>query len=165
MNIESEIFMVSGGVQAAMSEVSDTTTVWEDGDTIVTRSVPGHEGYDYVTWGEDDDVPHRLINLIGSDEVTAQNKFFNVLTCYGSGLRFVDADGAPTQNKDLKLWAQRQFLPAYFLNQCTDMKYFFFTVCVFILSRDGQKINRIQCREGSIDMGKYLVGNLLCGIK
>lgn len=147
MNIESEIFTIGNGVHAAMSEVADTTTVWEDGEHIVTRAVPGHEGYNYVTWGEDDDVPHRLIGLIGADEVTAQNKYFNVLTCYGSGLKFVDTDGAPTQNKDLKLWAQRQFLPAYFLNQCTDMKYFFFSVCVFILSRDGKTINRIRHKD------------------
>ena len=147
MTFESEIFTVRDGVHAAISDVGDTTTVWDDGDDVVARPVPGHEGYEYVLWGASDDVPHQLIHLIGSDEVTSQNKFFNVLTCYGGGLRFVDENDKPTRNKDLKLWAQRQFLPAYFLNQCTDMKYFFFTVCVFILSRDGKMINRIRHKD------------------
>ena len=50
MTFESEIFTVRDGVQAAISDVGDTTTVWDDGDDVVARPVPGHEGYEYVLW-------------------------------------------------------------------------------------------------------------------
>lgn len=69
----------------------------------------------------------------GGDEVTAQNKLFNVLTCYGAGLRMVDAaSGEVTQNADVKSWMRRQFMPRYMLDQMTDMKYFYYSVCVII---------------------------------
>lgn len=131
--------------QAALTEVDDTTNVIADSDGMVyTSGVPGYPGETYVRWGDDDLLPFRLINLVGADEVTAQNKLFNVLTCYGAGPRLeVHADKPPHYLPEAKRWVNRQFLPRYFLEQATDMKHFYLSVCVIIMSRDGKRINRL----------------------
>lgn len=145
-----EIWDIPGtAFQAAMSEVEDTTTVFDEpGGAVQTRPVPGYEGEEYVPFGADDQLPYELIRLIGGDEVTAQNKLFNVLTCYGAGVRLTaEHGGQPTRNEEVRRWARSQFLPAYFLEQATDMKYFFYTVTLLILSREGTRVNKIRHKE------------------
>lgn len=148
--MKTEIFdLPQTNAQAAMSEVADTTTVFDSmgAGRIQTRKVPGMNR-EYVPFGMDDQLPYELMRLVDGDEVTAQNKFFNVITCYGMGPELQDtATGAATTNADAQTWARRNLLPSYFLNQCTDMKYFFFSVAVIILSRDGSHINRLVHKE------------------
>lgn len=134
---------------AALQEVSDTTTIYDTpSGTITTRPVPGTPRESYVPYGPDNQLPYHLIRLVAEDEVTAQNKLFNVLTCYGAGIRFTDTTtGAPTTDPTILSWQRRQFLPSYMLEQITDMKYFYFTVAVIILSRDGRTINRLVHKE------------------
>lgn len=134
---------------AVMQEVEDTTTIYsQPGGTTLTRPVPGYEKEAYVPFGTDNQLPFELIRLVGGDEVTAQNKLFNVLTCYGAGVHFIDeyTQEAPT-DPALRTWIRRQNLPVYMLDQMTDMKYFYFTCAVVILSRDGRRINRIVHKE------------------
>lgn len=139
---------------AALTEVADTTGIFDDEAEIHARPVPGLTGDEYIPWGADDQLPYQLIHLVGDDEVTAQNKLFNVLTCYGAGIHFAPIDPAEADLTGIKTnlrlareWALRQSLPTYFLEQATDMKYFYFTVAVIILSRDGRQINRLRHKE------------------
>lgn len=133
---------------AVMQEVADTTTVFDTpGGRTLTRPVPGYESEAYVPFGTDNQLPYDLIRLVGDDEVTAQNKLFNVLTCYGAGIKFNDVTGQPTTRPEVVDWARRQNLPQYMLEQITDMKYFYFSVAVIILSRDGRHINRLVHKE------------------
>ena len=134
------------GVQAAVTTVEDTTGVFDD-YRMQPRAVPGRPNELYMPWGADNQLPYRIRELIGSDEVTAQNKFFNVLTCYGAGLRILGADGKETKHPDALRFARRNALSTFFLEQTTDMKYFFFSVCVVILSRDGSRINRLTHKD------------------
>jgi len=152
--------------RSSMNDVPDTTGVFDDEAVIKSRPVPGMPEESYIPWGADDQLPYDLIHLVGADEVTAQNKLFNVLTCYGAGLRFEPftrfnrekrvkrergSEGADApvvaQMAEAAAWGQRQNLPSYFLEQTTDMKYFFFSVCVIILSKDGTRINRLRHKE------------------
>lgn len=146
----SEIFDIpQTPFQAVMQEVADTTSVFDSpSGRLLVRPVPGFENELYVPFGDDNQLPYELIALVGGDEVTAQNKLFNVLTCYGAGLRMVDAaSGEVTQNADVKRWMRRQFMPRYMLDQMTDMKYFYYSVCVIILNREGTRINRLVHKE------------------
>lgn len=139
----------SHGISAAISTVEDTTTIFDSpGGTLHARPVPGYPNDWYVPFGADNQLPYDLIRLVGGDEVTSQNKLFNVLTCYGAGVQLNDvATGKPTADRSVRIWARRQNLPAYMLEQITDMKYFFFSACVITLSRDGSTINRLQPLE------------------
>lgn len=142
------INITPSGIQAAVTEVADTTRVFDSiHGTVRTRAVPG-TSYKYVPFGDDDQLPYDLMSLVDGDEVTAQNKFFNVITCYGQGLHLYDrTTAADTTDVQVRYWAMRNNLPAYFLNQCTDMKYFYFTVAVIILSRDGRSVTRVAHKE------------------
>ncbi len=136
--------------QAAIVEVEDTTDIIDNGHgrTLQTQTVPGHERESFVLWGCDNQLPFRLIDLILGDEVTAQNKLFNVQTCYGAGLQLQDiTTKRATEDVEVKQWARRQSLPTYLLEQMTDMKHFYFSVCVIILSKDGKTINRIYHKD------------------
>lgn len=146
------------GIKASISEVADTTAIFDTaGRTLRTVPVPGMPRRRYVPWGADDLLPYELMRLVDGDEVTAQNKFFNVITCYGQGVRLTTEEvraatpreekAAETERQEAARWARMQCLPSYFLNQCTDMKYFFFSVCVLILSKDGTRVNRIRHKE------------------
>ena len=141
--VETTLFDIGpDGVQAAIATVEDSSGIFDDA-MMKFRPVPGRAKEQYAPWGVDDKLPFRLANLVGGDEVTAQNKFFNVLACYGAGLELQDAEGKPTTNADVRRFAQRNALKTYFLEQVTDMKYFFMSVAVIILSKDGSQINRI----------------------
>ena len=134
------------GVQASVTTVEDTTGVFDD-YRMTYRPVPGYSNELYAPFGADDQLPYQIRELIGSDEVTAQNKLFNVLTCYGAGIQLKDRQGNPSDNTEAAHWAKRQNLPTYFLEQITDMKYFYFAVCCVILSKDGKKINRLVHKD------------------
>ena len=133
-------------VQAALVTVEDTTTLFDD-TRMNYRAVPGRAGELYAPWGADNLLPFRLAELVGSDEVTAQNKFFNVLACYGAGPQLNGPDGKPTKNPDVRTFARRNALSSFFLEQVTDCKYYFMAVCVVILSRDGSRVNRIVHKD------------------
>lgn len=133
-------------VKAAVTIVEDTTGIFDD-FKIQYRPVPGRPKEMYAPFGPDNLLPYKIKNLIGSDEVTAQNKFFNVLACYGAGLTFQDEYGNVCSNADAKRFRRRNSLSTFFLEQITDMKYFFFSVAVIILSKDGKQINRIVHKD------------------
>ena len=146
-----EIFTIPGSnVQAEIVQVEDTTTVFDSNLEKDVRYVivPGHEGKQYVPWGYDDQLPYNVIRLVNGDEVTAQNKLFNIETCYGAGIEFIDrTTQQPTLDEDIEEWMERQALPTYALEQITDMKYFYFSVAVIILSNDGKRIMLLPIRE------------------
>jgi hypothetical protein len=156
-----EIFNVEGSpVMAAMETVSDSADVFDEDTEDTTLPVPG-TNMRYVIWGSDDLLPYHILEMVGSDEVMSQNKLFNVLTCYGAGLKYRDlATGQPSRVPEIRKWVTHNAIPTFFLEQATDMKYYFFAVSVIILSRDGSKITSLRhkdacyCRFEKADKGK-----------
>ena len=135
-------------VATEMSTVTDSSLVFDEDADIQTTPVPGRNGMSYVNFGTDNQLPFEIIKMIGVDEVMSQNKLFNVITCYGAGLKYMDVDTEkPTTHPDIKKWMRRNNLPTFQLEQATDMKYFFFCVSVIILSQDGRNINRLVHKE------------------
>lgn len=131
-----------------LNEVTNTNAMLEDGD-IKAVSLPGTlKKYKYVPWGEENNRPNQLMELIAADEVMSQNKLFNVLTCYGSGLKYKDTvTKEPTTDSEIKQFLLQNSMNSYYIEQCTDMKYFFFAVSIVILSRDGSKIVDIRHKD------------------
>lgn len=134
------------GAQAAVSTVEDTTGLFDD-YRLQYRPVPGRSGELYAPWGYDNQLPYKIRDLVGSDEVTAQNKFFNVLACYGAGLELKGADGLPSKDAEVLRFRRRSRLSTFFLEQITDMKYYFTALCVVILSKDGTRVNRLVHKD------------------
>lgn len=144
-----EIFDIEvSNVATEMASVEESNQVFDEDANISTTPVPNRQGMSYVNFGEDNQLPFKIIKMIGQDEVMSQNKLFNVITCYGAGLKYMDVDTKqPTTHPEIKSWLVRNSLPLFQLEQATDMKYFFFCVSVIILSKDGKKINRLIHKE------------------
>lgn len=144
-----EIFDIEvSKINTEMASVEDSGQVFDEDANISTTPVPNRQGMAYVNFGDDNQLPFKIIKMIGQDEVMSQNKLFNVITCYGAGLKYMDVDTKqPTTHSEIKSWLVRNSLPLFQLEQATDMKYFFFCVSVIILSKDGKKINRLIHKE------------------
>ena len=147
--IPGEIFNIEvSNVATEMASVTDSSLVFDEDADIQTTPVPGRNGMAYVNFGTDNQLPFEIIRMIGVDEVMSQNKLFNVITCYGAGLKYMDVDTEkPTRHPEIRRWMLRNSLPTFQLEQATDMKYFFFCVSVIILSKDGKQINRLVHKE------------------
>lgn len=145
----SDIFTISLPVASALSDVEDSGPVYDEDATNATPlTVPGYKDYRYVSFGTYDDLPYKLLNTIGSDEVLSQNLFFNILTAYGAGLRYVDTEtGKASTMPGVKRFMLSNSMPEFFLEQCTDMKHFFFAVAVIILNREGTAILRVVHKD------------------
>lgn len=107
--------------------------------------VPGWSGCEYARWGVDDQMPYTLARLVAADEVTAQNKLFNVQTLYGRGLHYEGVE----KEREAQEFVEAQNLPRLFLEQATDFKYYYWAVCGLILSKDGRRIVSLHHYEAS----------------
>lgn len=153
-----EIYEVADGNVMAVTTASDASaTTYDDDGTTQIGTVPG-TNYKFVMWGPDNQEPYRIINDIEHDEVLSANKHMNVMTCYGCGIQFKDRKtGVATKDKDINMFWLRNNKSALFLEQCTDMKFFFWNVTVIILSRDNSRVVRIvhkdveNCRLEPVD--------------
>ena len=146
----SEVFSIGqSNIMASMETVEDSADIFdEDGEDVSVITIPGAKKYRYVSFGPDDKLPFEIIRLIGVDKVMSQNKLFNVLTCYGAGQKYMDiATEKPTQDKEIKKWLLHNSIPAFMLEQATDVKYFFYCVSVVILSNDGKRITKLRHKE------------------
>lgn len=147
--IQDNIIEFEPGKFFAMVEVKESKSVFDSDkeSRYATMFINGHK-YEYCLFGDDDQLPFETIEHIGKDEVMSQNKFFNILTCYGSGLRYIDVNtAAGTKDPEIRQFIMRNSFPRLLLEMTTDMKYFFFSVAVIIVSKDGKKINAIRHKE------------------
>ena len=145
----SEIFTLPGStVSAEMVSMQSSADIFDEDEDLGFSPVPGYQGEEYVNFGADNQLPFEIIKMIGRDEVMSQNKLFNVLTCYGAGQKYMDYEtDKPTKDKEIKRWMLGNSLASFMLEQATDMKYFFYSVSVIILSKDGTRINKLRHKE------------------
>lgn len=146
----SPVGILNGSNASAASEYSENSSTIFDDDADIsykTLTVGGKE-YSYVPFGGDDYLPYNIISKVGDNMVMAQNKLYNVLTCYGQGVRFFDRKtNLKTRDAAIEMFAFRNQLNRFFIEQCIDMKYFFFTVSCIILDNEGKRIVQIRHKE------------------
>lgn len=113
----------------------------------------GNVEYEVVAWGRDNRLPYELKENVQKNTVMSQDKFFNVLTCYGRGLEYMDKatrgeeKPQPTADKEVKKFLLCNNMKRFFAEQITDIKYYFFCVAVIILSRDRKRIVRLVHKD------------------
>ena len=119
----------------------------EDDDITETISIGGRL-YEYVPWGGDNMLPYHVQTLIGKNMVTSQCQQFNTLTCYGQGLQFFNRGTKErASDPEIRSFCLRNALHLQFWEQATDMKYYFLSVLVITLSRDGSKIVQLRHQD------------------
>lgn len=156
MRGNTEIYSVSGfggkdSVSTANSSYpTDSNVIFDDpGDSVTYRPITiKGKSYNYLPWGSDDQLPYEIIDKVGANMVVSQNKFYNIITCYGQGVRFFDLKTEKeTKDEDIKMFCFRNQLNKFFIEQCTDMKYFFFTITCIILDNEGKNIVQMRHKE------------------
>ena len=105
------------------------------------------EGYEYIPWGADNQMPYKILELIDSDETLSTCQLFNAEVCYGSGLVYDMTEAKRTVQLEVKDYLMDNDIPSYFLGVCQDLKHFAFCVSVIILNGDGSQIVRILRKE------------------
>lgn len=106
----------------------ESSSIFDDDETTPVLQVKANDGNTYavIPFGADNLLPYELSKKIGESSVMAQNKLFNVLTCYGMGLQYNDIKTKlPTKDEDINLFRMHNSMPRFALEQITDMKYYF----------------------------------------
>ena len=129
---------------SAAFTVSSAEVFKEQGDI---NPVTIEEGYQYMPWGADNQLPYKILELIESDETLSTCQIFNAEVCYGSGLVYDTKEATAAIRKDVDHYLMDNDLPSYFLGVCQDFKHFAFCVSIIILSADGSRIVRILRKE------------------
>lgn len=129
--------------RAAFSE-STTEVFKEQKDTVPIQAAPDKE---YMPWGEDNNMPYKILDLIEKDETLSTCQLFNAEVCYGSGLKY-NTNAASAQTKaEIEDFLLDCDLPTYFLGVCQDLKHFAFAVSVILLNADATRIVRVVRKE------------------
>ena len=130
----------------------DSSTVFDDGGIAANIqekpiTVNGRE-YKYVPWGVDDQLPYKVKEQLWSNMITAQCQSFNIISCYGQGVRFVDrTTKKDVDDKEILDFCLRNSLHEVFMEQATDIKFSFWSVTVIILNREGNKIVQVRNKD------------------
>ena len=142
-------------VRPAMAEAQTVGSIFSspEEDNIVYVKANDGNTYEVVAWGADNQLPYQLKEKVEKNSVMSQDKFFNVLTCYGRGLEYMDVatrnekNPLPTSDTEIKRFFIRNNMKRFFAEQVTDLKYYFFCVCVVILNRERTRIVRLVHKD------------------
>ena len=151
-------------VAEGVSRVTDSTTIEQqygrdtsflgsgevgDATTGILETSDG-KLFEYVNYGDDNDMPYTLQQLLRRNMVAQRAMAFNVQCCYGQGVRFMDRETKQdTTDSEIRDFCLKNSIHEVFMQQATDMKFFFWSVEVIILSRDHSKIVNIRHKDVS----------------
>jgi len=107
-----------------------------------------------VPWGESNNLPAEVMDMIEKSEVVGTNNHFNILMTYGQGIRPVirRMEGGKAvyddcKDKRVKAFWEDNDIPGYFLEQCSDLCTFLNTFPEIILTRDLQEVYSLRHKE------------------
>lgn len=118
-----------------------------DYSTVPVRCRDG-QMYTAVQWGDDNMLPSRLRRDIAKNMIAQRCQDFNITACYGQGLRFVDREtGQDTKDEKIRNFCMASDISQQFMAHSVNMKYFYWSVLVITLNRDGSAITNVQCLD------------------
>lgn len=154
--------VVPSGVSSEKNSIAeeygeDSNHILNENKKITTRDITADgKTYKYAAFGEDDQLPYQIKERLSQNMITAQCQQFNTLCCYGQGVRFVDRkDKKDIDTPDILDFCLHNSLQEVFMSQCTDMKYYYFSVVVIILSRDGKRIVEVRNKDAEFCRFEY----------
>ncbi len=132
-------------LNASVAFTSSSTEVFKE--QVDTTPFTIAEGYQYMPWGADNEMPFKILDLIESDETLSTCQLFNAEVCYGSGLVYDTKAAKDITRDEVEEFMMDNDISSYFLGVCQDLKYFAFAVSIIILSEDATRIVRIYRKE------------------
>lgn len=137
---------VSPGVSAILTE-TDSAEIFEIDSNIQPTEIKGSVN-GYVPWGSDNKQPSSIVKKVEASDILSPNMRFNILTCYGRGLKYTITEGTEEKTtEEIKTFFKRNRPVPLLLETVTDIKYWDFTVIVLIVSKDGTKVVRMIAKE------------------
>lgn len=137
-----DIFSLNDKLNIAVDDIEGIDDVFDE--TKYAELTIDNKGI-AIAWGSQNKLPYGVTRAIATDEVMSQNKLFNVQSLYGLGLQYHDIDtDKPTRNAEVRNFLIKNSFPSLFLEQCTDMKYFYFSVMLIVLSNDKASIVKVH---------------------
>lgn len=127
------------------------------------KGVPaGNKTYKVVPWGEDNDLPQQIIEKVGKSPDMSTGMLFNINVGFGQGIMPVKKKVDETtgeiklipvlDNEEINTFFDDNDINGYFLEQLTDMNYFFNTFPEVILNQETperRKIVEIDSKEAA----------------
>ena len=101
----------------------------------------------YVSWGDNNDLPKKIRDKVYDSDVMSPNMLFNVLTCYGRGVKYNTKDGYPISDEEIEIFFKRNRLVSIMWEAITDIKFWNFAVLVLILDKEGNKVVQLLHKE------------------
>ncbi len=132
-------------LKASAAFTVNSSEVFREQSDIIPVKIA--EGYEYMPWGADNEMPYKILELIESDETLSTCQIFNAEVCYGSGLVYDTAGAKRKVQQEVQHFQMDNDIASYFLGVCQDFKHFGFCVSVIILNGDGSQIVRILRKE------------------
>lgn len=132
-------------LSARAAFLSDSASVFREQNDISPVRVT--DNLKYMPWGEDNQMPYNILNLIESDETLSTCQMFNAEVCYGAGLNYNTEKCASPVIEEVENFLSFNSIPSYFLGVAQDFKHFAFCISVIILNADGSKIVRLLRKE------------------
>ena len=132
-------------LKGSVAFTTNTSEVFKENEDMVPVKIA--DGYEYMPWGANNELPYKILELIDSDETLSTCQMFNAEVCYGSGLVYDTSEASSSVKKAVDNYMMDNDMASYFLGVCQDIKHFAFCVSVIILSNDGSQIARILRKE------------------
>lgn len=123
---------------------TDTASIFSTDDIkpkVIKKSKLG-----YIPWGEENDLPNLMLEKIRASDVMSPNMNFNILTCYGNGIKTRYSDDSELSDSEKKFFL-RNNTTKYLLEQVTDNKHFSLSICLLVMNNEGTEILRIMHKE------------------
>jgi hypothetical protein len=143
----------------AVVTLSDDTNLTTDSTAIRTvTKKQGKKEVDFVYWGEQNDLPNRILHRVYQNAYVAPNANFNILMSYGQGImpvkRTVDEKGKITltpclNNKEINEFFDHNNLNRYLYNSASDLSVFYNAWAELIPNRERTKIVRLRHLEAT----------------
>ena len=150
---------------AAVMTVSDTRDFFENPQTAPIKKTINKKDYEIVPWGSSNDMPNSLIPKVGKSVDMSTNMLFNISTGYGSGVIPVRIKTKESSGYDLNIgyepvldndeineFFENNDISRYWLEQNTDMQWFFNSFPEIILNQDDsnkRKVVELRSKEAS----------------
>lgn len=146
-----EVFEVTSKASAAI--IPENNVFRED---VKDTPVKIDNGYEYMRWGAQNDMPYKVIDVIEGDETIATCMQFNAEICYGGGFEFDTSECSQETTDEIDSFRRRNSMESYFLGICQDLKYFAFAITVIYLNDNGKvakimRKNAAYCRFAPAD--------------
>ena len=149
MSREINVFEIPIGKasRVAIDKMNEGTQIF-DTDNLVPMALPTPGALrGYVPWGDDNLRPNEILRLMRNDEVMSSNMFFNIQSAYSNGLTMLKSDKTPVTETEILDFFKYNRSSKYLFEQHTDMKHFYFSISVLILSGDGSKIVKLRHKD------------------